>query len=66
MVKKSSAGDGYDAASAQYGNMVERGIIDPLKVTRAGLENAISVASMVLTTESLVTEIPEKDKPQNR
>ena len=63
MVKKSSAGDGYDAANDEYGNMVERGIIDPLKVTRAGLENAISVASMVLTTESLITEIPEKDKP---
>jgi chaperonin GroEL len=63
MVKKSNAGDGYDAAKDEYGSMVDKGIIDPLKVTRAGLENAISVASMVLTTESLITEIPEKEKP---
>jgi chaperonin GroEL len=43
--------------------MVERGIIDPLKVTRAGLENAASAASMILTTEALVTDIPEPEPP---
>ena len=59
-IKKSPPGHGYDAAKDEYGDMVERGIIDPLKVTRAGLENAISVSGMVLTTESLVTDIPEK------
>jgi chaperonin GroEL len=42
--------------------MFERGIIDPVKVTRSGLENAASAATMILTTEALVTEIPEKEK----
>ena len=53
---------GYDALSDEYGDMVERGIIDPAKVTRAALENGASIAAMVLTTETLVTEIPEKRK----
>ena len=51
---------GYDAAKDVYGNMIKMGIIDPTKVCRSALENAASVASMVLTTESLVTDIPEK------
>ena len=59
-VKKSEKGHGYDALTNEYGNMVERGIIDPLKVTRSALENAASIASMILTTEALVTDIPEK------
>ena len=49
---------GYDALHDEYVNMVEAGIIDPTKVTRSALENASSVASMVLTTESLVADIP--------
>ena len=49
---------GFDAAAEQYGNMIQLGIIDPTKVCRSALENASSVASMVLTTESLVTDIP--------
>jgi len=61
-VKKSKKGIGYDAEKDDYGNMVQRGIIDPAKVTRAGLENAASIAAMVLTTESLITDIPEKEK----
>jgi len=61
-VKKSKKGIGYDAEQDDYGNMVQRGIIDPAKVTRAGLENAASIAAMVLTTESLITDIPEKEK----
>ena len=52
---------GYDAANDAYGNMLKMGIIDPTKVCRSALENAASVASMVLTTESLVTDIPEKN-----
>ncbi len=60
MVKKLDPSHGYDAASDDYGDLIGKGIIDPLKVTRAGLENAVSVAAMVLTTESLVTEIPDK------
>jgi chaperonin GroEL len=61
-VKKSKKGIGYDAEKDEYGDMVERGIIDPAKVTRAGVENAASIAAMVLTTEALVTDIPEKEK----
>ena len=52
---------GYDAANDQYGDMIELGIVDPTKVCRSALENAASVASMVLTTESLVADIPEKE-----
>ena len=50
---------GYDAAESVYGNMLERGVIDPVKVTRSALENAVSIATMILTTESLITDIPE-------
>ena len=54
---------GFDAANEQYGDMIELGIVDPTKVCRSALENAASVASMVLTTESLVADIPEKEPP---
>ena len=50
---------GYDAAEDVYGDMLKKGIIDPAKVTRTALENAASIATLVLTTESLVTEIPQ-------
>jgi len=60
-VKKLKAGEGYDAARDDFGNMMTKGIIDPLKVTRAALENAISIAGMVLTTNCLVTDLPEKN-----
>jgi chaperonin GroEL len=53
-------GQGYDAAKDEFGDMVERGIVDPVKVTRSALENAVSIASMVLTTNCLVAEIPDK------
>jgi chaperonin GroEL len=59
-VKTMKLGEGYDAARDDFGNMIQKGIIDPLKVTRAALENAISIAGMVLTTNCLVTDIPEK------
>jgi chaperonin GroEL len=55
-----SANYGYDAAIDEYGDMLQKGIIDPAKVTRTALENAASIASLVLTTESLVTEIPQE------
>jgi len=51
---------GYDAEVGEYANMLEQGIVDPVKVTRSALQNAASVASMVLTTESMITEIPDK------
>ena len=53
---------GYDVLSGEFVNMIEAGIIDPAKVTRGALENAASIASMILTTEALVTDIPEKEK----
>ncbi len=61
-VKQQPAGVGYDASAHEFGDMVERGVIDPTKVVRSALENAASIASMVLITESLVTDIPEKEK----
>ncbi len=61
-VKKSPAGNGYDAETDEFGNMVEKGIIDPTKVVRSALQNAASIAAMVLITQSLVTDIPEKEK----
>ena len=59
-VKKSPRGSGFDASTMEYGDMVQKGVIDPLKVVRTALENAASVAVMILTTEALVTDIPEK------
>ena len=62
-VKKSKKGFGFDAANNVYVDMVEAGIIDPTKVVRSGIENATSVAVMILTTEAMVTDIPEKNPP---
>ncbi|MCI9063352.1 MAG: chaperonin GroEL [Clostridia bacterium] len=59
-VKKSEAGFGFDASQETYVDMKKMGIVDPTKVTRSALQNAASIASMVLTTESLVTDAPEK------
>ncbi len=61
-VKKSPPGVGYDAEADEFGDMVEKGVIDPTKVVRSALQNAASIAAMVLITESLVTDIPEKEK----
>ncbi len=62
-VRKMKKGEGYDALLDDFGNMQSKGIIDPLKVTRAALENAVSIAGMVLTTNCLVAEVPEKSAP---
>ena len=59
-VKGLKKGEGYDAAKDEFGSMVERGIVDPVKVTRSALENAVSIAAMVLTTNCLVADIPER------
>ena len=53
---------GYDVLSEEYGDMVNGGVIDPAKVTRCALENAASIAAMILTTEALITDVPEKEK----
>jgi chaperonin GroEL len=54
---------GYNVISEQYVDMVKDGVIDPAKVTRGALENAASIAAMILTTEALITDVPEKEKP---
>ena len=61
-VKQQADDYGYDAEVGEYGPMLERGIVDPAKVTRSALQNAASVAAMVLTTESMISEIPQ-EKP---
>ena len=58
-VKKAKAGVGFDAAKEEYVDMKKAGIVDPTKVTRSALQNAASIASMVLTTESIVTDAPQ-------
>ena len=60
---KSEGDYGYDAEVGEFTHLLERGIMDPAKVTRAAIENAASVASMVLTTESLITDIKEDNTP---
>ncbi|WP_437586611.1 chaperonin GroEL [Sorangium sp. So ce1000] len=54
---------GYNAASGDYGNLLEMGVIDPVKVVRSALQNAASVASLMLTTEALIAERPKEEKP---
>ncbi|MBN1658009.1 MAG: chaperonin GroEL, partial [Anaerolineae bacterium] len=54
---------GYDVLRNEYVDMLERGIIDPVKVTRSAVENAASIGAMILTTEALISDIPEPEKP---
>jgi chaperonin GroEL len=61
-VRKLPAGSGYDAAKDEYGDLFAAGVIDPAKVTRSALENAASVAGLLLTTETIITDLPEKEK----
>jgi chaperonin GroEL len=53
---------GYNVLTGEFGNMLEQGVPDPVKVTRSAVQNAVSIASMILTTDALITDIPE-DKP---
>ncbi|MDQ0992533.1 chaperonin GroEL [Streptomyces sp. V3I7] len=61
-VKDMDKGEGYNAATGEYGNLVKAGVIDPVKVTRSALENAASIASLLLTTETLVVEKKEEEE----
>ena len=61
-VKKRKGNEGYDVATGKYTDLVKAGIVDPKKVTRTALKNAASIAGLLLTTECLITEIPEKEK----
>ena len=62
-VRKRKGNEGYDASSDEYTDMVAAGIVDPAKVTRSAVQNAASIASMFLTTEAVVTDLPEKEDP---
>ena len=62
-VKKSANGTGFNALTGEYVDMIGAGIVDPAKVTRSALQNAASIAAMVLTTETLVADKPEKEPP---
>jgi len=65
-VKGSSKGTGFDAVKEEYVDMIKAGIVDPAKVTRTALQNAASIAAMILTTESTVADKPEKkESPAN-
>ena len=60
-VRDLGAGQGFNAATGEYGDLAAQGVIDPVKVTKAALSNAASIAAMVLTTDSAVVEAPEED-----
>ena len=62
-VKKSKGNEGYNVATGEYEDLVKAGIVDPKKVTRTALQNAASIAGLLLTTECLITDLPEKEKP---
>ena len=62
-VKKRKGNDGYNVATGEYEDLVKAGVVDPKKVTRSALQNAASIAGLLLTTECLITEVPEKEKP---
>ena len=62
-VKQGTGNYGYNAATGEYGDMVEMGILDPTKVTRTALQNASSIAGLMITTECMVAESPKKDEP---
>ncbi len=62
-VRTMEKGDGYDAAKDAYGNMIKAGIIDPAKVVRSALQNAASVAAVILTTEAVITDLPKPEAP---
>ncbi len=62
-VKEGSGNFGYNAANGEFGDMIEFGILDPTKVTRSALQNAASIAGLMITTEAMVAEAPKKDEP---
>jgi chaperonin GroEL len=59
------AGHGLNAATGEYGDLLAQGVIDPVKVTRSAVQNAASIAGMLLTTEALVVDKPEEEAPAN-
>jgi chaperonin GroEL len=61
-IKKRKGNDGYNVSTGEYEDLVKAGVVDPKKVTRTALQNAASIAGLLLTTECLITEVPEKEK----
>jgi chaperonin GroEL len=62
-VKEGEGNFGYNAATGEFGDVVEMGILDPAKVTRSALQNAASIAALMITTEAMVTDLPQKEEP---
>jgi chaperonin GroEL len=62
-VKEGQGNFGYNAATGEFGDMVAMGILDPTKVTRTALQNAASIAGLMITTEAMVAELPKKEEP---
>jgi chaperonin GroEL len=62
-VKDGKGSFGYNAATGEYGDMLDMGILDPTKVTRTALQNAASIAGLMITTEAMVSELPKKEEP---
>jgi chaperonin GroEL len=62
-VKERKGAEGYNVATGKYEDLIKAGVVDPTKVTRSALQNAASIAGLLLTTEAIVTEVPEKEKP---
>ncbi|TCS94331.1 TCP-1/cpn60 chaperonin family protein, partial [Pseudofulvimonas gallinarii] len=60
-VKSGTGNYGYNAATGEYGDMVQLGILDPTKVTRSALQHAASIAGLVITTEAMIAELPKKE-----
>jgi chaperonin GroEL len=61
--EKGDTSYGYNVLTGEFGSMLEQGVIDPVKVTRSAVQNAVSIASLLLTTEALITDIPEEKSP---
>jgi chaperonin GroEL len=62
-VKKRKGNDGYNVATGEYEDLIKAGVVDPAKVTRSAIQHAASISGLLLTTEAVITELPEKDKP---
>jgi len=62
-VKQEKTNTGFNVATGEYVDMIAAGVMDPTKVTRTALQNAASIAALLLTTEAIIADMPEKDKP---
>jgi len=63
ILEKNEDNYGYNAQTGEYGDLIQLGIVDPVKVVRTALQNAASVASLLITTEAMIAELPKKDAP---